>query len=1728
MKKYFLSLSFVFLVCLVSASGSYYSSDFQGYYSGSSSDYLSSQGISLYGSSGFDSDTCQAGQDFLLQISDGCEPRVVRSDLLEEQNVAVFCPIYATQLNPLINVKSIDSMVIQAGNGSYPEGVQSFGFHPAQAALDYNSGSLVNSPLLENVGYAVIVLEQQKNESAMPEWIQGTMVATIQYDISDAFGLGYSNYILDVLDENEWKNDYKNYGFWEGKAFVRAENVFEDGAKIGIYDEVDKQITSLNLREGETSGEVYLPGSYCLGNFRFRLDDLVYPEKTVRLIVDGNTIEVGEGDRFLENRCRVREIIQYGLYSRVQITCSGDSGSKTQVLTISPGVLLKNGDTKGNLNLGECFKKSGETKCLAYVGEEEGTLFAYLVKPTEAFLGSSYFQDRGGLITSNEEGVVRISSQGIDFFLNTIETAIKKGVGDKELIENKGFFSEKQGGDLLGLADFSSGISSLAVSSSGEPASTNNEEAPPLDTKINETVKAYQELAELYPNIGTRDESGVEISGVKSYAETGLLEALDLLKLFSPDSALLSLRSDIIRKLGSIAPETYDSLLEGNELSDASLSLKSMVIEANNELHTILFQSVQNPGFEDYGVEIILKDSSGFVEGKPSIKLLKEESVLSGGLIFKEIREDIDNEEYAFFTTNIRDSGDTSSSGTRTIKLKQGESIQLGKYYLKVSKINLRKLASVEIIPNINNVGTSANISFKIGIEKRAIQLSPEKIQERIDKLNETIEKWSDISTKLGETVKGLKTACLATGAILTATNFLNNAFFDEGRSIARKKVMDSWYSYCAEQVAKSRFTSLDACLASKNDEIESEVNSVLNGMQAQQSVLANADASASTKQDSFLQGIFSGTQVSSSGVTDYMLGDGEVKKRLSTAMGETPLSRLLNGLTYNSIEGVLTSTYVSKDEVVQLDLNLRLLVSSNNEVKNRAAGEIRDFLFGLRSISLQQTQEQKLLSQFESSGISGLTLTQAQEDSKQIIYTGGVVRQGDGPITVGGVEFSPGSHIQAVSFKGNNYIVVLTPSATGNNQFTISKVYLQVEGGYEEKSGEDNPFSGFSVSYISVGCYPYESPTPIEVSYFKTGIYAGVPSMVPFDFECGWYAQVVPNLPSSAGQTVAKSAMIEEFYLCNVGPDNRNDGKGKDACIFITQGMSESISFGDFSAEKLKTQIAKARSALQSAAKQYEAGVKQVKINGRALNVADASAVTTELRCQDIMSAQQCQILFNVCDPVVCPSSRCNLGGDLPVTNVVQSGIIGSLVLCLPNWIPFGGDVIIPVCLSGLKAGIDGLVSVFTSYRDCLQANLDSGETIGICDEIHSIYLCQFFWEQVAPFVDSFIPRLLSLLVGQNMQGGGEYLSVQSAWDNAQDSVDFFTKSYALSAFNSFKLKSVSETGSEFCKNSISAVSPELGFLDSFTEEQSPPQFHANFDEIPYTTTTVPPTSQYSVFYHIFAGNEVGAYYKVYLKSPQGSSAYYDLPYLQIDSGYIGVGETLSNKKDLTAPSGYQELCVAVNEYEECGFKQVSTSFAVDYISDSYAAEIASQTDITTEDECTSGTASLYSLAGLNVQSAANEILNPDVSDRGISRVCSSANPGGESSRWVEVGYCGSENIRCWLDSQSVKDTIEDQGIEDSTLQGVTSAYVDYLSSTEGYMSTGEFKKLVSDFKKRMEESSNEGALSSLAKDIQEKASQGSLLFDWQRAQLMLLRARVLRKVAVQIQLSAVVEGGE
>jgi hypothetical protein len=297
---------------------------------------------------------------------------------------------------------------------------------------------------------------------------------------------------------------------------------------------------------------------------------------------------------------------------------------------------------------------------------------------------------------------------------------------------------------------------------------------------------------------------------------------------------------------------------------------------------------------------------------------------------------------------------------------------------------------------------------------------------------------------------------------------------------------------------------------------------------------------------------------------------------------------------------------------------------------------------------------------------------------------------------------------------------------------------------------------------------------------------------------------------------------------------------------------------------------------------------------------------------------------------------------------------------------------------------------------------------------------------------------------------------------ENAEESFDYFVDYYAANSAEAFKARVSTFVSDAVCQNFLSANYPSGGkLIDELTNPASPPQFYGNFQEIPYTTATNPPLSHYKVYYHIYAGENARAYYKVYLKGSSSSSYYQDTSSdYYIDSGYIAVGEEVDKSPDFVATSGYKQLCISVNGQEECGFNQVSTSYAVNYVTDKYAAEQANTTNIKTETECISGSISAYTLLNFNLGEALESVANPSIYDYGIIRICATKNPGqgtdananAVGSRWVDVGYCDNENMRCWLDTDSVKAVIKSTDIENSVLESFTETQLNAIKNASGW----------------------------------------------------------------------------
>ena len=1748
----------------------------------------------------FDKTMCEAGQDFIIQIAPfGCTPAVVRSDLLEEQNVPVFCQLAATKINPLIDVEAIESISFR---GDYPKEVSGIGFHPARAALGVKGN--LNSPILNNIGYVVIVLKKQKNESAMPNFVEGTLTARISYDIKNAFGIGSANFYLPELSDPEWEDKYTQYSFWNGRFFLRAENIDDNGARISVYDET-KKISGVNLKKGETSKEIYLPGFDCLAGLELRLNGLENPDTRAKLRVDADVVEVAEKEKFLENKCSIPlgGIEKQGVVQTVIVRCNEDEagffGGKPFTLIISPKIKLDfEGANEEGYEVGDyLYETQDRDKKFVYLGyvgtrrdtEKEKDLYAYLVaipeqkeKLSRTEISAMVLQDK----------LLRPSTDtGAGTFWDTITDAYKIFFGSLMSIgkwiikgEHIGFLRYSQEEKFLG-----KNIKLVGF-------------ADPQDEELDDDTKTSYDLA-------TKDYGVIHDSfaGEKhpedervGFGELALVEEIKLARDTGQKRTMLKLCEDF---KASYPKSQYKSQIMGCDdeykLSNSEISEKYVLI--NGKVKKISFDGIYEPGFEEYGAEILVKGPNGEVRpltlGKNQIKYLddfrgSEENIfyvwdiiervffvydskwywsmdtinwervsktkVEGGTspvlekninLIKSLQDKdfekgrrilLDNEAKKKGTTEFIQliSLDEDSAKinlnimgvrerlkeifiTETKVLKKDITEGVGEYAFTLTNVNLKKTAKVSVIPKINNAGTEANFTFKIGIEKRAIQLSPEKTKKKIKELNKTIEELEETSESLGKVVKGFKAACLGVGALFTVKNFIENT---GGKAIARQNVMrgeEGWYERCIDLVSDGTYISQEQCMVEEADNIERDVDT-WNEVMEEQNNQIKADQRGITEKKFLSESVVD---------TDKFMQNyiPRVQTYLRENLGDTfedpdnggksiDMNKMITSLSYDSWRN---SSNYDKEQLRDIELYARILndPDTSPELREIANKRLYSEFSDIQEVSGNYVERSSMARDF---GIdpSRFAFLETDKDTKKIAYGGltyADIKGKAGLSPLGIEEITPVQFLQISS--GEMYILVLDDSS-GTGKMPIRKMPLSREdGGGEARMVYDlqgNRISDSMIPSVIKNSYfekydrtSYQNKYKnAEVKYYETEPYKGLPAIVPFDLDNGWYAATKQTLPIFGNiQAYDESGRVTSFYLCNVGENGIQEfksGIGDEICTMINLGTGQPYTqFPGLEKREASRLVTLAVKAVEDASRQYKPGVRNVRINRQNIPVGSPAADIPDMQCQDFMSPKDCQLLFNVCDPVVCPSSRCDFGGAYPVRDVVQSGIIGSIVLCLPN---FREGIYVPVCLSGVKAGIDGLLSVYKSYRDCLQNSLDTGEMVGICDEIYSIYMCEFLWRQALPLAKMILPKMIEFAMGQNVRGGGEYLGVESAWDNADKSMTYFTQYYAANSYKAFKARTTEEVGAEICKLYVSGVYPEGGnLIDALIEPDSPSQFHGRFDEIPFTSTTVPPISHYKVFYHIYAGKDSGAYYKVYLKGGSESSFYQDISLTRfVASGYIPAGEYISETRDFTAPSGYKEMCINVNGQEECGFKQVSTSFAVDYVTDEYLAKQSKEREIKTETECIAGSASAYSLLSPNIQGAAEEIVNPAIYDRGIIRICATDNPGkgtdpyaeGEGSRWVEVGYCDNKKIKCWLDTKSVKNVIQGRDIEEDVLKTVTENQLEILRNREGYIGEEEFSDKITEIDEEKDSNKKIGIINEIFDKVFLNSEKAYLLF--------------------------------
>jgi hypothetical protein len=1506
-------------------------------------------------------DQCGTGTDFLVMIPPaGCSPMVVRSDLLAEQNVPVMCKLEAVRVNPLIQVSTIKSISFR---GKYPEDISAVSYHPSQAAIRSYS-SLSGNPTVENIGYVVLILKKQQNESAMKKWVSGNLTATINFDATNAFGVGQAEFYLESMNDEEWAANYKQNSFWSGRGFLRVIDVYGDEAKIGIYTDQDNLIKTITVKEGKTSDKFYFPGFYCRAGMRIKLDGIVSDEDTAILTINGDEIQVRKGSKILDGRCTIASLkASVGGTGNLEIKCSGQK-------TITLSLVDKNKAKIGEKYYGRGEKIEGTKYYVAYSGNLDKSLVNGLDKGTEYVVVVN--KSKGGEISESE--LLKIENRILTNF-------------DKPILSKTDFENFESGVKVYYKDDFVDNLKfgGLYDKTFEESSGADEIESELTGSYIKKMMTALDELIENYPQ--ARD-------GVQAFGEVGIVEEIKLNNLLSGRNLMTDGRkTELSEKFMQLYPESSLSyeVQKDVKYGDRYDNDKAMVnLYINSDYNRIALTGFKKESSDMKGADMYIGDKFfddvkvrskyPIGESEDSIEILE----INRGSVKAIVRHNV-GDKVLELTEVFRE--DT----TREI-LKSGDNYL---YKITFRNIKVKEVAKISIDTE-KTTRSEANFTYKIGIEQRAFPISPEKANETASKLNETIKKWEDANAKLGKLVESWKAACLATSAVLQVKTLFSGF---SGASTSRQNVMNYYRDQCDASNKNSGDTRSE-CYRQNSTAINSDVEAYKIAIQAVNS---------------------------------------EIEEKTIDEWKKNPKTTTISDLT-EKLVGITIQDLTTWEDVRQVLLYENIRSSKASDGFKQEVKKKRDN--SLQFVAASKIAEQNLKNSQGLVPKDRKVISISSSVVPETTWDGGTCKGMECPSTC--LDCGDNTAVQFVSSGAGTYLLILEDSFDGKKK--VRDVYLKSGSSYElveplEKkdaltakggltSDEYNEIKRREFSIGTVCSYGYKAP--YTVSYYQSGKAKGFPSKVPIDIVQGWYVKVKDSaggILSDSNKGYLENGAVSSYTICNVGEDTIENSL--DLCQTYNINQNDVDSFGgcSMSASEVKKLKNDAQEAIRQAQRGYGKDKFQISISGRKsfqVGVENAN-VEPEAECESFMTPEDCNLMFNVCDPVICPTSRCNFGGSFPVANVIQSGIVGSVLLCLPNFgMPSDGGVIIPVCLTGVHAGIEGYISILKAEQECMMEAARTGKHTGICDEMTAIYKCEFFWRQAAPIMSNIVPRMAEMVMGgDKKKGGGEYLTFQDSWDNMEKSISYFKNTYASTSFRAFQFGNVEEIGTEVCNSFVGTSIPTSGkALDSLLKPESPPQFYSQFSEIPLTEATVPPTSQYKVYYHIYAGTDEGVRYQIYLKNPPQTSYVYTSQTVAVKSGYIAAGGQVDEAKDFSAPAGYKELCVAINNQEECGFKQVTSDFGIDYLHDAYAKQQANST-ATTEKECISGTDSMLALANLNVQEGISEAVNPDITLRGVVRVCASQNPGygtSESNRWKPAGNCGN-GMQCWLDSNSLKE---------------------------------------------------------------------------------------------------------
>ncbi|MEK6836312.1 MAG: hypothetical protein AABX94_01445, partial [Nanoarchaeota archaeon] len=960
-------------------------------------------------------DECTNSQDIIVQVSPvGCQPAVVRSDLLAEQNVPVFCQLDLLQINPAIDIKQIRNLRF---SGRYPPEVAGVGFHPARAALR-TTNQLLGSPLESNIGYVVVVLKRNANETSMPKFFNFTLSASVDYYSGNSVGIGVSEMLLRETADKDWELAKNKQTFYGGKFSVRVRDMDVNSIGVDLYSG-DVKYSSLTLQKNRPqSNAVYLPGSYCQTQLQFGYSDFVSPPVIARLKVDNDVLDLYEGSRFLNNKCLVRQVKGSSINGEVEINC----GKET--LNLRTGAQLLKVDDKVYM-VGKDFNviKSPEYSIVGVIKNESGVFY--------------------NITTDNK------SFQIVAF--DSVRSVSQADLFDVNYGENEQY--------ILNATEY------------------------------------YELLADSYGNEKKNDLA-------ESYGEKALSTAIHLSDRWNKKNTAVRL----INKYLNSYPNGKDSVeftRTLNNIYTIDSSLAGQGVETEDGFHLIKLIDITNPGKKS-SARIAWGNEEKVVNQGETFETSLGKLVLVSVIDSEKVKVNVICKSDVTTATATGKNHEINSRGTTTVNDCGG--------VIRVSNIDWQNFVKLTISP-ITRSSTIGNFTVGIGIEKRAIELTPEKAKKKIENLNKTIKKWESISNNLGNVVRGLKGACFATAGVLIVKNFITGL---DGETRARRDVMsgdNGWTKFCQNEVNNKRegSSTLMQCYNTHSSDIKESVDARVKAIKKTGDVTSEIENRFGIKNPS-REGIFAGES----------FDDVKAREALITRIREDCRTEQLGprsgNKSYSTVgslfEGNVNPESYSYTQLRDIYYNCQAAKNDESEQgKLRARTELDTIGVSVAERLKYEKDFNSLKSSAADTGLAGLQVDSYGSTGSVVgKYYGGKLKEGN--FGLSGYNDKPA---QLVTYDSKSYLVVLR--SEGDLLVADKAFELDADGKVKNSNApvsNDEIRSKFT-KFETRDPRSYNNqfaPGEATVRYFETEPYKGMPAVVPFDLNRGFYAATTQSLP--------------------------------------------------------------------------------------------------------------------------------------------------------------------------------------------------------------------------------------------------------------------------------------------------------------------------------------------------------------------------------------------------------------------------------------------------------------------------------------------------------------------------------------------------------------------------------------------------------------------------------------